>query len=149
MKKLSDASKHRAARSVATRRKRQNVSDTVGLSTRITARLELLNLKKWVRELQTTHGKSYRWIAKHTTRGEGSHGYWQSVATGAHLLTPRRIAPTMLDLIEIRRVVLILREYREREIEITEAALRFHDAMVGAQSAAFEFVKVTSRRRVE
>jgi hypothetical protein len=128
------------------RRTRQNDSDAVGLRDKVTGRKRLLDLKHWVVELNTKHGRSFRWIAEHTTRGPGSHGYFQAIATGQHLSNPPRICPRECDHADIRLALKIVRECSGREVALTEKLFEFQRQILVLNSLALGIVDTSTQR---
>ena len=145
MKTNSGASKRSPAAGRKARILRQNNSGASGLNDRISARKKLFDLKHWVKELNEKHGRSFRWIADHTTRGKNSHGYWQQIAVGAHLVKPRRIAPTEADYADMRLLIKIVRGYAERELAINEKLMAFQRALLETNLLALDVVELATK----
>jgi len=125
------------------RHTRQNQSDTVGATARISDRKRLVDLWKWVNELHDTHNKSYRWIASHTTRGAGSHGYWQAIHTRIHLDKKPRIRPCVYDWHDIKRLAHVVRDYSATTEKLFTAALEYDKAVAAMNQAAIHLIEVS------
>jgi hypothetical protein len=104
---------------------RRNTSVAAGSCARITDRKRLTDLWKWVTRLHDERGWSFREIAKHTTRGPGSHGYWQSVYTRAHLDKRPRIRPCVYDWHDLKMIDSVSSKYADVEGALLNALLRF------------------------
>jgi len=102
---------------------RQNNSVTAGSSERITARRQLADLSKWVDYLHTQRGWSFRRIAEHTTRGKGSHGYWQSVNARAHMGKAPRIRPCLYDWHDLKILYLAVSSTTNNTDDLIDALL--------------------------
>ena len=123
---------------------RQDESATTAATARIHDRKHLADLAKWVGELHTTHGKSFRWIAKHSTRGESAYGYFQQIAARAHLRPRPTIRPCFYDWQDVRRMIRIVREYSDTTEKLFSAVNAFDLALAELQRAAVALV-VTAR----
>lgn len=123
------------------RHTRQKHSGAIVITARIQDRKRLCDLHKWVVELHEMHGKSFRWIAAHTTRGAGSHGYWQAVHKREHLKKPPRIRPCEHDWLDLRALVRVVRSYTGASNLLCDRALAFDRAVGAMNRTAIELIE--------
>lgn len=124
---------------------RQNTSVTAGSCARIMDRKRLTDLWKWVTRLHDERGWSFRKIAEHTTRGKGSHGYWQNVYTRAHMDKRPRIRPCEYDWHDLRLLDRVSTSYADTEGAILNAMLRFDAAHSELSAASVAMVEIVQR----
>ena len=124
------------------RHTRQKHSGAVVITARIQDRKRLCDLHKWVVELHETHGKSFRWIAMHTTRGPGSHGYWQAIHKRDHLKKKPRVRPCEHDWLDLRALARVVRSYTGASNRLFDKALAFDKAVAAMNRAAIELIEV-------
>lgn len=102
---------------------RQNVSVASGSCTRISDRKRLTDLWKWVTRLHDERGWSFRKMAEHTTRGKGSHGYWQAIYTRAHMEAKPRIRPCEYDWADLRLLDKVSTSYADSDGALLNALI--------------------------
>jgi len=124
---------------------RQNVSVAAGSCARITDRKRLTDLWKWVTRLHDERGWSFRKIAEHTTRGKGSHGYWQSVYTRVHLDKRPRIRPCEYDWADLRLLDRVSTSYANSNEALLNALLRFDAAHAELSAASVAMVQLVQK----
>lgn len=124
---------------------RQNTSVTAGSCARITDRKRLTDLWKWVTRLHDERGWSFREIARHTTRGPGSHGYWQSVYARAHLDKRPRIRPCVYDWHDLKMIDSVSGKYADVEGALLNALFRFDSAHSELSAASVAMVQLVQR----
>lgn len=127
-------------------RPRQNASAAAATDPRITDRRQLADLRRIVLELHETRGYSFRQIAKYTSRGANTHGYWQMVAAGAHQTKPPRIRPTQQDLREIKQLAQTVRAYAMRDAELLGAVLEVVKRQAELVQAVGDCMAIVQRR---
>lgn len=96
---------------------RHNHSGAVDMTAPIRDRYRLLRLKQMVSELRE-HGRSCRWIASHTWRGVGAHGYFQRIDAGDHLKKVPGIRPREQDFYDLNIIWRTTRDFAEAEAEL-------------------------------
>lgn len=116
-----------------------NLRDNLGDRKRLT------DLWKWVTRLHDERGWSFRKMAEHTTRGKGSHGYWQSIYQRDHMAKRPRIRPCEYDWHDLRLIDKVSGSYADTDGALLNALLRFDAAHAELSAASVAMVGLAKK----
>ena len=118
---------------------RQNSHAAPDMTAPITDRYRLSRLRKLVGELRA-NGKSYRWIAEHTWRGEAAYGYYNRIDAGDHLKAHPQIRPREQDYHDLELVTKTLRGFRDANDKIFDLLMEIVRARAALDGAVVNLI---------